>query len=106
MKIQASPKANKGVTLLQVLLGMVAVFAVTILLFAGVYGTLMTGNFWFTEEGVLKEIRLNEPAAKTVLTSKRAVWDDSEVTVELEDGSRKVFRFGSNMLFNYEIKPQ
>jgi hypothetical protein len=85
---------------------MLAIFAIGIALFVGVYSTLMAGNFWFTEEGVLREIRLSEPAAKTVLTSKRAVWDDSKITVELEDGSRKVFALDTNMLFNYAVKPE
>lgn len=106
MKIRTPSKSNKGFTLGEMFVVMFAIFVIVVVLFVGVYSSLLAGNFWFTEEGVLKEIRLSEAKAKTVLTSKRGVWKDSEITVELEDGRRQVFTLDTNILFNYEVKPK
>jgi len=106
MKIRTPSKSNKGFTLGEMLAVVFVIFAIVVVLFVGVYSSLLAGNFWFTEEGVLKEIRLSEPKAQRVLTSQRGVWGDSEILVELEGGGRKTFLLESNALFNYEIEPK
>jgi hypothetical protein len=66
---------------------------------------LFAGNFYITEDGVLKAIQVHHPQAVSVLSVERCVFDYSIVIVANRDGSRSTYVVDSNILFNYTIAP-
>ncbi len=91
---------DRGFTLVELVTVIILVFFVVF----GVIGAFLMGNQWFTEEGILRKIRLNHPdisRAIEVLDSERNFFAPSVITVEENGGQRKKFCFDSNIFFSY-----
>lgn len=67
-------------------------------------GLIVCGNQWYTEEGVLRKIRMMEPNTDT-LTSERRVFAYSRITTRDKSGVIRDYELDSNVLFNYRLKP-
>jgi len=89
-------KSQCGFTLIELII----VVAIVATLVGGVF----TGNFWFTKDGVLRELKVDYPNVSHVLKSHRKVFSSSVITVENEDGSRTEFMLDADILFNYEFE--
>lgn len=88
---------QKGFTLIELLLCLAIGLIVTSLVLG--LTTLIRGNFWYTEESVLKALRSENPKIEEV-TTVRNVWDYSEVTAK--EGDVYIIRYlDSNILWNY-----
>ncbi len=62
------------------------------------------GNQYYTRDGVLSEVQVQNPGAKKVHSSKRRIFSSSEILVENTDGSRTSYLLDSNLLFNYDLQ--
>ncbi len=97
-------KKSNGFTLMELIVVIFIIFILVFVIGFGLIGAGMCGNEYYTEEGVLQIIRIEEPKASRVLTSQRNVFSYSEILVEYEDGSRCTYSLDSNILFNYKLK--
>jgi hypothetical protein len=95
--------SSRGVTLIEILLGLALVAVIVTVFGFGLLGGVIMGNEWYSEAGVLKAIRVDHPEAKTVLISNRCFYKKSEFVVEGEDGRRAKYYLDSNILFSYDI---
>lgn len=68
-----------------------------------VCGVGLSGNQWYTEDGVLRELRVDQPTATRVMKSERNIFADSRITVE-QNGKPVEYCFGSNIMFNYTFE--
>jgi len=67
-----------------------------------VIGCVFKANFWFTEDGVLRELKVDRPLVTKILKTERHPIDKSVIVVE-EDGQRYKYCLDSSVLFNYEF---
>ena len=98
-----SPRKNRGFTLIELLI----VVAMVTILIVTVYGflicTVVKGNFWFTEDGVAREIQFGRQGTVVqVVKTERRVFDLSRVVVT-ENGVMKTYCLDTDVLFNYSI---
>ena len=66
----------------------------------GLYCTIAKGNFWYTEQGVLRELQIENPGIARIMKVKTGVIDYTEITVQNNDGSTKTYYLDSDVLFN------
>lgn len=98
-------RTNSGFTLIELLVVVLVFFVIT---FGGYYLLLRTickGNFWFTEEGVMRELRAERQKVSALLKTERNILDPSVITVR-EDGEAKKYYLDSDLLFNYNFSDQ
>jgi competence protein ComGC len=88
---------NKGFTIAEVIVVITFIFCIIF-----VIGFISKGNYWFSEDGVLKKIKLNHPKATKVIDTEREAWNYSIITV-IEDGVRKKYYLDTDILWNYKI---
>ncbi len=93
-------RANKGFTIIEVLVVMAIIYSIAMV------PVLLMGNFWYTQEGVLKKIKLKYPNSGVVevVDTQRNILKYSVVTVLQKDGTYKKYTVDSDIFFNYEIK--
>ncbi len=96
-------RGEKGFTLLELLIVVATIMVVSVVVVGGVYGTLFTGNFWFTEDGVLRELRANHPEVVQIVHIQRNIWGYSIIETADGNGNRNSFQLDSNILFNYSF---
>lgn len=61
---------------------------------------ILCGNFWFTEEKVLRQLKYEHSGVTEIVKTKRGLYDYSVITVR-ENGAVKTYRLNSNIFFNY-----
>lgn len=61
-------------------------------------------NIYFTENGVLRELRNEFPKTERVVKIERNFFSKSIIIVEEKNGDRPIYELDSNILFNYEFK--
>lgn len=83
---------------LMIVVAMLVILAVLIL-----SSTMLCANYWFTENGVLRELRAKHPNVTRILKVERNVFSYSRIVVE-ENGVRKEYLLDTNVLFNYEFR--
>jgi hypothetical protein len=82
---------------------MVGVILAIVIMWGLVISTVFKGNFWFSEDSVLRELRVDRTEAVRVLKTERNVYSDSVITVENKDGSRADYCLDSDVLWNYSL---
>jgi hypothetical protein len=93
-------KRNTGYTLIELItVVMIAVIGIIAVVWFGAIGS---GNYWYTESGVLRELRIDHPNVTEIVKTTRNVFADSVITVN-EDGAVHNYCLNSNILFNYEF---
>lgn len=96
-------KKNRGFTLVELLI----VFLIGALLIVGIWGfgvmTICQGNFWFVEDSVLRELRVDHQNVTKVLKVERNVFSDSVILVENRDGSRSTYCLDTDILWNFKF---
>lgn len=90
---------ERGFTLIELIIVIWLIGFVGMLLF---YATLLKGNFYYTQDGVLKALQFEKPNVTKILKTERNIWSYSRIFVE-ESGARKVYCLDTNVLFNYEF---
>lgn len=96
-------KNQKGFTVVELMV-VVTFFAIVVGWLGGAC-LIAKGNYWFTEDGIARELRVYYPSVNKILTTHRNVYEFSEVFVENNDGSRSRFLLDTNVLFNYTLTP-
>ncbi len=82
--------------------------SITIVIIAFVIGLLSIfvivckGNFWYTEAGVLKELRIDHPGVIRVLKTKKNIFDESVITVK-EGNETKDYCLDTSIMWNYKF---
>lgn len=94
---------QKGFTLVELLIVAFTFFLVAVVGVVGFYTTLIKGNFWYSEDGVLRELRVDYPKVERVLKTTRNVFSDSEIVVA-EEGKEKTYYLDSDILWNYQFR--
>ena len=94
---------EKGMTVLElmIVLTFVAALFVAIVLSFGI-----NGNQWFTEEGVLHKIQLDNPDAVAVIDTERNIRRPSVIKVREKNGSVITYYLETDVFFNYKIHKQ
>ncbi|MBI3633967.1 MAG: prepilin-type N-terminal cleavage/methylation domain-containing protein [Candidatus Vogelbacteria bacterium] len=96
---------RKGFTVLELLI-VVVIFTVIAIstIWLVVVPFIAKGNCWFTQEGLIREIRFNHPEAEIIVKTETHFTDLSTITVQNNDGSRDKYTLDSDILFNYDLK--
>jgi len=92
-----------GFTSVELLFVVVIILSIVGFIWGVVANAILAGNFWYTEEGVLRDIQIDHPGIMEVIRSERNVYDDSVITVKNDAGSRFTFTLDSDIFFNYVI---
>jgi prepilin-type N-terminal cleavage/methylation domain-containing protein len=94
---------QKGYTLIELLIT-IAILAIVIgiLFWFVIIGVAVKGNMYFTEEGVLRELKVEHPGIEKVVKTERNIMDFSKLMV-LEKGENKTYCLDSDILFNYKF---
>lgn len=88
---------------LMIFAAIIAVLAIVVCYYL-LFIPILCGNFYFTEDGVLRELKVDHPQATEILKVKRNVLNNSIITVK-ESGERKSYGLDTNILFNYKFEP-
>lgn len=71
-------------------------------------GVGIMGNFWYTEEGVIKKIRLQYPEITQIIDTERNIFTYSVITVKEGEAAKKYYvkkyYLDTDILFNYELR--
>jgi hypothetical protein len=82
---------------------LIVVFFFVLIGFCGaIVVTVCTGNMWFFEKGVLKELQVDHPRVTEIITTRREVFKRSVIIVE-ENEQRRTYYLDTSILFNYEF---
>lgn len=97
------PGFKHGFTLIELIIILIILLVIVGGICFGVIGGVCMGNAWFTQEGVLKELQIQEQQnpPTNILTYKRNIYKKSVITTELQNGERQDFLLDSNVMFNY-----
>lgn len=97
-----SKRHSQGFTLIEflILLFSVAIIALMITIMSAV----LAGNFWFTEEGVLKKAQIHDKSLNSVIDVNRSVFSYSSVVLEDNEGNTRTFQVETNILFNCNVQ--
>jgi len=93
-------KRNGGFTLIELLIA-VAVIGIVVVGFFGI-GVVYHGNYWYSNDSVLQELKVDYPETTEVLKTKRNVFAKSVITVR-ENGVNRDFCLDTNVLQNYKF---
>jgi prepilin-type N-terminal cleavage/methylation domain-containing protein len=93
-------KQNNGFTLIE-LLTVVVIIGVLVIGVLGI-GVIGRGNFWYSDDGVLREIKADHPGVIEVLKTKRNVFAKSVITVK-ENGVNHDYCLDTDVFWNYEF---
>ena len=93
---------QKGFTLIDLAICVVMVLVVISIFSMGIM--IIKGNFWYTEAGVLNDIRIDHPEASQVLRSHNNIVNYSTFEIENNDGTRAIYELDTNVLFNYSLQ--
>ena len=93
-------KQNAGYTLVELII-VIAFIATAVATSVG-FGLIGSGNYWYTEGGVLKELQIDHPNVTEIVKTERNVFADSVIMVK-EDGVLHNYCLNSNALFNYTL---
>lgn len=93
---------QKGFTLGELMIAITIIFGLLIVGYIFLLRTICMGNFWFTEDGVLREIKINHPVVTEVLKSTKNIFSKSVIVVK-EGGEIKNYCLDSDVFFNYEV---
>ena len=97
------PKMMRAFTLVELMITIVLITFIGGVVGLGLIGAVCKGNEWFTPEGVLMELKNQDPNIIDVVTYKRKVYRKSVVTAKLKNGALREYYLDSNILFNYEL---
>ena len=65
--------------------------------------TTLKGNYWYSDEGVLEAIQLNNPNIDSILKSTRNITDYSVILTKDTDNSKHVFYLETDIFTNYRL---
>lgn len=92
--------SSRGFSLLELLILVKIIFLLFIITVLAT--TIVEGNFWFKEEGVLKSLQIEHSNITKIVKYERNVWQYSKIEVE-EGGGRKIYFLDTSILWNYKF---
>lgn len=66
-------------------------------------GGVIKGNFWYTNEGVLKELKNEHAGISEIVSTKRRMFRRSLITVK-ENGVKQDYFLDTNIFWNYTFE--
>lgn len=90
--------SRAGFTILELAIFLVWILAMVVLPLA-----VCKGNHWYTEEGILKQIRQENSAVESLISTERNIYNYSEITVKHKDGHTSKIDLDTDCLFNYKF---
>jgi hypothetical protein len=93
---------NRGFTLIELITVFVVIFIIAVVIWGGVITVICKGNFWYSEDSVLKQLKNDHPDITEVLRTERHVVSDSIITVR-ENGIARNYCLDTDVLWNYEF---
>lgn len=81
---------------------LIAVIFVGVLVIIGIFLVLYCGNFWYSEEDILRGIKIDHPAVTEILNIKLGVIDKSIITVK-ENGVNHDYCLDTSILRDHEF---
>ncbi|HEY4511983.1 MAG TPA: hypothetical protein VJH55_04035 [Candidatus Paceibacterota bacterium] len=100
--LKVSNKRNTAFTLIELIISLAAITLLVGVVGFGLIGAVCMGNEWFTEEGVLREIKAQNAKVQEIVTYKRKIFKKSEITVKVGE-TNQVYLLESNILMNYTV---
>ena len=91
---------EKGLTLADLIAGIF----ILVVAYLVISSALVKGNYWYSPEGVLRELKLDHPKVTTLLKTQRNVYSPSKIMVE-EDSKRVTYCLDTDILWNYDFVP-
>jgi len=95
---------QRGFTVIELL---VVIVVVVMICFAGILAlAVSSGNFWYTEDGVLRSLKARDMVSQnaTILETRRHVFDYTDIYVyEPSTDEKLVFYLDSDILFDYDF---
>jgi prepilin-type N-terminal cleavage/methylation domain-containing protein len=93
-------KQNDGFTLIELLV----VIAITGILIGGIIGigVIGCGNFWYSEDSILRELRADHQNITELLKTKRNIFAKSVIVVK-ENGVNHDYCLDSDVFWDYEF---
>lgn len=76
---------------------------ISVLIVTTISLTVVKGNFWYTKNSALEQLKNENPQIEKIVKSERRIWRKSVITVE-ENGKIKTFLLDTNVLWNYRFK--
>ena len=95
-------KNERGFTLLKLIEIFLVLAVIAVVFWGGIFLTICAGNYWYTEDGALRELQINHPNVTEIVKTTRNVIPDSVITVR-ESGELHNYCLDSNILFNYKF---
>ena len=65
---------------------------------------ILRGNFWFTENGVLRELQGENPKIVKLFKIDRNVFSLSEIQVKDVNNVSSIYKLDTCVLFNYDLR--
>ena len=93
-------KRNEGFTLIELLIVIVIVGVLVVWMLGA--KVICQGNFWYSDDGVLRELKADHPKVTELLKTKRNVFAKSIITVK-EGGVNHDYCLDTDVLWNYEF---
>jgi len=96
---------QKGFTAVEAMVVLCLLFFIAVpILYLAFWCTLVCGNFYYLDSGILQELQIDHPEVESVRRTKRNVWDYSKIRVMNDDGTESCYYLDTNVLFNYELR--
>lgn len=95
-------KRNDGFTLVELMIVIAIIAVIVIGGYVIMLKTICQGNFWYSEDGILKELKIDHPQITEVLKTTRNVFDKSIILV-MENGEKTEYCLDTNIMWNYEF---
>lgn len=72
-------------------------------LFLFVVGTFLTGNFWYDDSSMVRELKYKYPGVLGVVSVNRNIWAYTKIVAVDSEGQKRYFLLDSSLFGDYEF---
>jgi hypothetical protein len=95
-------RKQKGVTLVEIMIVVVALFTVVVVGFGVIFCGICGGNYWFNEENALRTIQRVDPNQVEIDLVDRNIWAHSRITTKDTSGTLTTWKLDTNIMQDRE----